>query len=48
MIVEDYDLEVEISNCRQDSEEIEETVRLKVDINSVLNYVNRALNLCQG
>ena len=43
MLIEDYDLEVEISPCRPDSEELAATVRLNVDITSVLPYLNRTL-----
>ena len=43
MLIEDYDLEVEISPCRPDSEELVATVRLNVDITPVLPYLNRTL-----
>jgi hypothetical protein len=36
MLIEDYDLEVEISPCRSGSEELLTTVRLNVDITPVL------------
>jgi ArsR family metal-binding transcriptional regulator len=43
MLIEDYDLEVEISPCRPDREELAATVRLDVDITPVLPYLNRTL-----
>jgi len=43
MLIEDYDLEVEISPCRPESEELTATVRLNVDITLVLPYLNRTL-----
>ena len=43
MLIEDYDLELEISPCRPDSKELAATVRLNVDITPVLPYLNRTL-----
>jgi nucleotide-binding universal stress UspA family protein len=39
MLIEDYDLEVEISPCRPGSEELVATVGLNVDITPVLPYL---------
>jgi ArsR family metal-binding transcriptional regulator len=44
MLIEDYDLEVEVSPCRPGSEELLATVRLNVDITPVLPYLNRTLH----
>jgi ArsR family metal-binding transcriptional regulator len=43
MLIENYDLKVESSPCRPESEELAATVYLNVDITSVLPYLNRTL-----
>ena len=43
MLIEDYDLEIEISPCRPGSEELVATLCLNVDITPVLPYLNRTL-----